>query len=420
MKIVHAADLHLDSPLRGLERYEGAPVERIREATRRAMENLTDLCLTEGAKLLLIAGDLYDGTWKDYSTALFFTRQLSRLRQADVRVVLVRGNHDAASQVTRYLELPENAVELGTARPETRVFEELGIAVHGQGFPRRAVTEDLASGYPAALPDLLNIGLLHTALDGRPGHEPYAPTRLETLASKGYDYWALGHIHTRDVVSREPWVVFPGNLQGRHARETGPKGATLISVEDTRIVRVEPRALDVARWARCAVDVGGSDTPDAVLERVRQGMEQAHAEADGRILAVRVELIGQATVHGELMGEPERWDAELRALAADLAEDSIWLERLVVSTLPDVDTEALAAREDVLGQVARALLTLRRDVGNQAALLERFSDLRSKLPAEVSEGADGLRLDDPETIAQALDDVERLLLPRLLAVGDER
>src|SRR5690242_9452537 len=95
MKFVHAADLHLDSPLRGLSRYEGAPVEAVRGATRRAFQNLIDLCLEEGAAFLLLAGDIYDGDWKDYGTGLFFLHQLARLRAADVEVVLIRGNHDA-------------------------------------------------------------------------------------------------------------------------------------------------------------------------------------------------------------------------------------------------------------------------------------------------------------------------------------
>lgn len=79
--IVHAADLHLDSPLVGLERYDGAPVAELRAATRRALENLVQLCLAEDAKLLLLAGDLYDGDWRDYSTGLFFAAQMARLRE---------------------------------------------------------------------------------------------------------------------------------------------------------------------------------------------------------------------------------------------------------------------------------------------------------------------------------------------------
>ena len=213
MKFVHAADIHLDSPLKGLSRYEGAPVAEVRGATRRALENLVDLCLAEGAAFLLLAGDLYDGSWKDYSTGLFFASQMSRLRAGGVRVFMIRGNHDAASKITQSLRWPDNVPELSVRRAETVVVEDLGVAIHGQGFATKAVTDDLAAQYPSRVDGAFNIGLLHTSVTGREGHESYAPCKLETLFGKGYDYWALGHVHQREVLCENPWVVFPGNLQ---------------------------------------------------------------------------------------------------------------------------------------------------------------------------------------------------------------
>ena len=274
MKFVHAADLHLDSPLRGLARYPGAPVEEMRMASRRAFENLVELCVLEGAKLLVLAGDLYDGDWRDYSTGLFFTAQLSKLREAGVQVVLVRGNHDAASQITRHLRLPDNTRELSMQAAESVCFDELGIAVHGQSFATRAVTENLAEAYPERIPGLLNLGLLHTSVNGRPGHEPYAPCSLEQLKNKGYDYWALGHVHAREVLCQAPWVVFSGNLQGRHARETGEKGATLVHYDATGITRVEHRPLDVVRYASVHIDVRRAAGFDVVLELARDAFAE--------------------------------------------------------------------------------------------------------------------------------------------------
>jgi hypothetical protein len=150
MRFVHAADLHIDSPLRGLERYEGAPVELIRGATRRAVEHLVDMCLRENAKLLVLSGDLYDGDWRDYSTGLFFCRQMARLREADVTVVWIRGNHDAASRLTQHLRPPENVHELSHSRPVTLELQidEVPVAVHGQGFPKAKVVDDLSERYP--------------------------------------------------------------------------------------------------------------------------------------------------------------------------------------------------------------------------------------------------------------------------------
>lgn len=228
-KFLHTADLHLDSPLVGLARYPGAPAEQLRAATRQALVALVDLAVREEISFVLIAGDLYDGDWKDYNTGLFFAHQMSRLNKSGIRVYIVAGNHDAASQMTRTLRLPENVTIFPIRRPCTEVLNDLRVALHGQGFPTSAVTADLAAGYPPALPHLFNIGVLHTSVTGRPGHETYAPCTLEGLLSKGYQYWALGHVHQREVLHQDPWVVFPGNLQGRHIRETGPKGCALVT-----------------------------------------------------------------------------------------------------------------------------------------------------------------------------------------------
>lgn len=141
---LHAADVHLDSPLLGLERYEGAPVEYVRGAARRAFQNLVQLALDEEADFLLIAGDLYDGDWRDSNTGLFFASQAARLKEAGIGVYLIRGNHDAASQITCQLRLPENVFDFSTREPETKVDDDLGVAIHGQGFHTQAVLDDLS------------------------------------------------------------------------------------------------------------------------------------------------------------------------------------------------------------------------------------------------------------------------------------
>lgn len=282
MKLVHAADIHLDSPLRGLDRYDGAPSADLRVATRRAFVNLVDHCLEERVDALLLAGDVYDGDWQDFNTGLFFVKQLARLREAGIRVWAVLGNHDAASVITRRLKLPENVTLLSHDAPQTSVDERLGLAVHGQSFAKRDVGEDLAAAYPRALPGLLNVGLLHTALAGRPEHAPYAPTTSDRLASKGYAYWALGHVHRAEVVSRDPWIVFPGNLQGRSVRETGEKGFVVVTAEGTEVRSVEPVAADVARWHDLSVDVSPARNPDDAATLVQRALEAAAGASAGR------------------------------------------------------------------------------------------------------------------------------------------
>ncbi len=413
MKLVHAADLHLDSPLRGLDRYEHAPVERVRGATRRAMDRLVGCCIAEGATALLLAGDLFDGDWKDYGTGLYFSAKMTELREAGIRVFLVRGNHDAASKISRNLRYPENVRELSFERPETVVVEELGLAVHGQSFESRDVLADLAARYPEPVAGALNVGLLHTALDGREGHAPYAPTSVSVLESKGYDYWALGHVHTREVVSERPWIVFPGNLQGRHARETGAKGATVVSVEGGRVTHVTHCALDVLRWEVLSVDASEASSGDDVMDSVREVLDRAVAAADGRLLAVRVQVHGASRAHGVLWADPLRWESQLRALATDAGD--VWLERVRLETSPFVDLATLAGRDDAVGHLARALRGVQDDPLGTPEVTRVLDELRRRLPAELLRGDDALRLDDPEFLREVLADVERAVLPALVA-----
>jgi predicted phosphodiesterase len=393
-------------------------VEAIRGATRRALSNLVSLCLEERARLLLVAGDVYDGDWRDYSTGLFFAAELLRLREGGCRVAMVRGNHDAVSQVTRNLRLPEHVAELPAARPGTLRFEELGVAVHGQSYKDRAVQEDMTSGYPSPAPGVLNVGLLHTALTGRPGHAPYAPTTPEILATRGYDYWALGHVHQREVVREDPWVVFPGNLQGRHVRETGQKGATVIETENGRIQSVEHRSLDVVRWVQCDVDGSVAASPDDVVELARAALEREVAGAEGRIVAARVVVRGHTRAHAALLQGAEAWAAQIRTDASALS-DELWVEKVKLETCAELDVAALGLRDDAVGQVARALALLRREPETRAELAETLSDLRGKLPPEAREGIDAIRLDDPDFLDGVLGDVEQILLPALASLGTE-
>ena len=258
MRFLHASDLHIDSPLRGLDRYEGAPVARLRTATRAALERLVDMAIAERVDFVLFAGDIYDRDWQDFHTGLFFREQLVRLDRANIRVFIVQGNHDAQGVITRQLILPPNVTVFSSRTAQTFRIDELAVAIHGRSFPDRAVGEDLVPSYLEPVPDFFNIGMLHTSLNGRVGHDTYAPTDLATLLAKGYDYWALGHVHAREVVSEAPRVVFPGNLQGRKADETGPKGCELVTVQ-AGWIEAEFVALDVVRWNKLVVSLDGLD-----------------------------------------------------------------------------------------------------------------------------------------------------------------
>jgi exonuclease SbcD len=411
VKLIHAADLHIDSPLRGLSAYEGAPAEELRTASRRALENLVQLAISESVDGVLLAGDIYDGDWPDFQTGLFFGKQMSRLRAEGIAVYLVSGNHDAQNKMTRRLPLPDNVHMLDDDEPETVRNEKIGLAVHGQSFPRWDITDNLALAYPPPCRDFFNVGLLHTALNGRDGHDKYAPCTVDHLMGKGYDYWALGHVHNREVVLEDPWIVFPGNIQGRHARETGSKGCTLVTVgDDLRVNSGVHHDLDVARWEHLRIDVSGAGDLDAVSDLVQARL---CALPSGKLQAIRVSLVGRSSAHLQLWNERHRFVNEIRSLANDLGV--LWVEKVRIETrLPDTPNEGTVG---LLADLRRTAAALRTDTDALHRMVTQ-DPLYPQLPSEVH-NRDGIRPEDPEWVRRLGDDALDLL-ESMLAEGRTR
>ena len=405
-RFLHAADTHIDSPLDGLEAYDGAPLATLRGATRAAFENLVRLALEEAVDFLLLAGDVYDGDWKDFSTGHFFTLQMARLRENGIPVYRIAGNHDAASVLTRSLSLPDNVQVFSTRAAESKPVPGLPVVVHGRGFPHRAVPENLALEYPPRHPGLFNIGLLHTSLAGAPGHDTYAPCTLSDLTDKGYDYWALGHVHQPRVLAQDPWVVYSGNTQGRHTHEAGPRGCRLVTVSDgLEVVDAEFRPLDVVRWARLEVDVTDLEGPDALYGRIGAALAQACRDAGDRLLAARLVLTGITPLHTAL----KRDLPGLRAECINQAQVSgAWIESVEVRTAPRQDLAELAARDDLTRLILEALE--QAEVG-ELALPPELNELLKILPLELRDGLEAELV--VEQRAPLLDDVRALLISAL-------
>lgn len=415
-KFLHTADIHLDSPLQGLEAHEDAPIEEIRGATRRAFDNLIDLAVEEQVGFVLIAGDLFDGNWKDYNTGLFFAGRMGRLANAGIRVFIVSGNHDAASQITRAMPLPDNVTLFPARQPRSVPLENLGVIIHGQSYASRAVTDNLALQYPQHDSNYLNIGLLHTSLTGRQGHEDYAPCSVDDLQSKGYDYWALGHIHKRETVSRDPWIVFPGNIQGRHIKESGGKGASLVTVEDGGIAKVEERHLDVLRWTVCQTELSRCETREAIYEQVRAAMEEERQAAAGRTLALRLQLAGSCPLHAELHARCSQWTEEFRGIAASLGD--VWLEKVKLTTTRRTRLEDIVGEDTSLSGLLQAVENL--DLGGEAltTLVPDLVSLKTRLPAELLDD-DFWISGQQEELTELREEVKELLIARLIQHGGE-
>ena len=409
-KFIHAADPHLDSPFHGLSSHPGAPAEALRHATRRAFANLVRLAIEERVDFIVLAGDLYDGDWRDYGPGLYFTQQMAVLKKAGIPVYLISGNHDAESIITRRLPTLTNVHWFSTRKPESKEVAGLPVVIHGQGFPDRKVPENLSLLYPDAVAGKFNLGLLHTSLQGRAEHDTYAPCSVEDLLSKHYDYWALGHIHQPEVLHTQPFIGFAGNLQGRHIRETGPRGCNLVTVADNHAVTVEFRPLDVIRWELISVDIAGLTDESTVLERFGKALESTLQAADGRMVAARIHFNGATALHGTLHRQADAWYHQCLARALELTSDGLWLEQLKFTTTPLVDPARLAERDDLTRVVLESLQN------PSLTLPEDLQKMLKKLPPEV---ATGLRDELTENPSAILADVSAIILESLSITGGE-
>lgn len=387
-RFIHAADLHLGSPFRGLALKEPDVARRFAEASRAAFSDLVTGAIDEAVDFMVIAGDVYDGDWRDNSIGLYFNRELGRLERAGIEVFLLRGNHDAESVVTRSVTLPQSVRQFSTGAPETFRIERLQVALHGQGFAERSVTDNLVIKYPDPVAGWFNIGVLHTALTGRPPHDSYAPCSKGHLGARGYEYWALGHVHEFELVGTEPYIVFPGNLQGRSIREQGAKGAVLVSVADNAVVDLERLIVDRARWVEVRLEAHDFDSEGAVLRAAEEALQPLRADAEDRLIALRFTLAGETPLHRQLVARREQLADEVQA-AAHRVHGDIWLEKL------DIRTRTPARRR---GREAAS-------AGDLAALLEEAAkggDLRDKAAGFVAE----VKLRIPGTIPPDEQDIE--------------
>ncbi len=416
-RFIHAADIHLDSPLKGLELPEDAPLDESRASSRRALENMVNLAVREEVAFVLIAGDLYDGEWRDFQTSLFFNQCMVKLRDTGIRVFVISGNHDAANQNTRTLQLPDNVHMFSSRKAETVTVDNINVAVHGQSFANRAVSDNLSLNYPNAKSGHFNIGLLHTALSGREGHEPYAPCTVDDLRAKGYQYWALGHVHNREEVQNDPWIVFSGNIQGRHIRETGAKGCTMVTVDRNQVSDVEHIDLDVLRWSLYEVDLKDCLNTDEVCDRVQRVCERALTDGDGRPVIVRLELKGTTPSHQKLHAQSPYWTEEFRAIAANLGGAGVWLEKVKLRTREHTDPESLIQGDTPIGMLLTNLKDLAIDVDKLADLDTEMTTFLNKLPSEIRGGDDPFDPTDPGQWDEIISDVKDLLVARLLSEG---
>jgi len=400
-RFIHAADLHLGSPFDGLAIKDRVIAERFAAATRDAFSELVRRAIEEEVAFFIVAGDVYDGEWRDNSIGLFFNREVARLDRACIPVFLLKGNHDADSVVTKSITLPTSVSQFDTRRPSSFSLDGLKVSLHGQGFAERAASDNLARAYPAPVPGHFNIGVLHTSLTGRPPHANYAPCSVDDLKARGYGYWALGHVHDHEIVANDPPIVFPGNLQGRNIRESGEKGAVLVIVEDGRVASIDRLVVDQARWQQVRVDISQAETMPALLRLVEDALASICGDVAGRLTALRVTLTGASALRPQvLMGRAELVD-EIQA-ACHRIDPDIWLEKLDLRVGP-IERPVAVDEGDARVDLQPLLAELVHDPALVDAAEAALRDILAKLPAASGSGEAPLGATVDELLAEARD-----------------
>ena len=382
---VHAADLHLDSPFVGLGRLpkeQSGIVDDLRNATFRAFDAVIDICIREEVDFLLVAGDVYDGADRSLQAQLRFRDGLRKLHDADIRTYFVHGNHDPLDGWAHRLEWPEGVHQF---EPELKsvVFEKDGVAVariHGISYPTRKIDEGFGRGFQREGAEPFQIGLLHCNAGGNTQHDPYAPRSESDLVDTKLDYWALGHIHESMVLRKaDPFIGYPGNTQGRHIKEHGPRGCFLVRVTAQGELEADPVfvATDVVRWFARDVDIEGMDTMmDSLFRCIEAEMDDLSREAEGRPVVARITVSGRGPLHRSLTkpnAAKELLD-ELHNLGT-ARKPYIWVEKLVLRTRPTVDLDARRGAKDFLGDLLQLIEDVRRSPAELTALRGALADL---------------------------------------------
>lgn len=359
LRFAHLADLHLDTPFRGLSAVHPELARELRDASLSAWDDAVDQCIVEQVDFVVIAGDVYDDEVAGVRAQLRFVHGLERLAWSGIPSFVVHGNHDpAGGRWPAVSNWPEGVTVFGheavRTAPVMRHGETIAL-VHGVSYRQRHEEANLALGFARAPDDVFQLGLLHANVGDVPGHGRYAPCTLHDLVRAGLDYWALGHVHDRRVLNAaDPVVAYPGNLQARHPNEKGAKGFLVVDVEPGAAPRSSFLPSDRWRFYEVVVDMGAEagrriDSVAALQAELHRHALAHVQEADGRGAIVRGSVTGASSLHDAFSrtGAGEGLLAALR----DSAPERVWWERLRIASRPEFDRAERVRAGDFLADL---------------------------------------------------------------------
>jgi DNA repair protein SbcD/Mre11 len=339
IRFIHCADLHLDSPFIGLKHLPAEIFDRIQNSTFAAFETLVKEAIQRRIDFMIISGDLFDEEDRSIRAQAKLLKQFNLLDQNGIPVYVIHGNHDHLGSFRLKLDMPGNVHIFGMETEVKELVTKSGATVKLAGFSygTRHIRERRIIDYPRHVKADYVIGLLHGSEGSvHSSHEHYAPFTIKELKEKGYHYWALGHIHQRQILNTEPPIVYPGNIQGRHKKETGEKGCYLVDLHQQDAVLEFIPTQDII-WKKIEVSLSGIERFGEMFQKIMKETEEYEMSSD---CLLQIELIDYHDLSSEMIHAVDSGDL-LQALQADLltGEKSKWIHSIKLSRLEHIEIE---------------------------------------------------------------------------------
>lgn len=358
---IHAADLHLDSPFKEISEVDKEISLELVESTFKAFGKIIDICIEKQVDFFLIAGDIYDGSDRSLRAQLRFRDELKRLSESGINAYIVHGNHDPLDGWSANLEWPENVHIFKGKEVEKLIIEKDGkeiAQIYGISFHKREIKTNLAHKFPKISKSdesPFTIGLLHCNVGTDTGHEPYAPCKLEDLAATNYDYWALGHVHNKAVMNDgDPLVIYAGNPQGRHPRESGSRGCFLVNVDENGEAHHEFIEVDFIRWFVEELSIDSLSTEQELISEVENSIEKIRDKTGGRPSICRIILTGRGDMHSAIIRKGFLDDILQVIRENEQGEKQfVWIESFVNNTNSKIDRNSLLEHDDFIGDLVK-------------------------------------------------------------------
>ncbi|MFC4322148.1 metallophosphoesterase family protein [Litchfieldia salsa] len=356
VRFLHIADLHLDSPFIGLKKLPEQIYKRIRESTFQSFTRLISLAIREKVDFMIIAGDIFDQENRSIRAQARFRKELQRLSTHSIQVYIVHGNHDHVGAEWYEIEWPDHVHVFKSDEVEVKTFtKDLNSRVHIYGFsyPQRAVTENMTKYYTKKEDADFHIGILHGSVEGAKEHNQYAPFKVEQLLQKKFDYWALGHIHKSQVLSNQPLIMYPGNIQGRHRKESGDKGGYIVHLTAEDAIPTFHKTADII-WEHVSISINNMSKISELIDHLFQVINGYRKGMEAVFLSI--ELTGNGELHPILMDSLVLEDVlHMIQEGEEELENFVYVISLKVYSQIKIDRESIKSEASFLGDLVNII-----------------------------------------------------------------